>query len=209
MLPLRDGLHAEWLSHCSCFVGDPSFSGLGVDAVFHRGGGGSRRISVSPFQLWSTWAGVPVSFGHSGGEAGCFSQIRVSQASATICWVTGSPADDDEATARSRIGRMASATLCRPISCSSVSAAICPSRDLGDSSESHGRCISCPGVRGNDVTGDETSSSNTILSKGPDRPGSCCSCDASASCSPQAGLGPIGSPPRIRVGSRSSARSWR
>ena len=38
----------------------------------------------------------------------------------------GPPADDDEATARSRIGRMASATLRRPISCSSVAAPLVP-----------------------------------------------------------------------------------
>ena len=100
-----------WTGPCPALVGDPPFSGLGVDAVFRWGGGGSWRILVSPFQLWSPWAGVPVSLGHSGGEARCFSWIRVSQASLTICLITGPSADDDEATAWSLIGRIASATL--------------------------------------------------------------------------------------------------
>ena len=66
----------------------------------------------------------------------------------------------------------------RPLPCYGATR---PSRDLGDSSELPGRWISHPGVEGNDVTGDATSSSNTILSTGPGTPGSCCSCDASAS----------------------------
>ena len=53
----------------------------------------------------------------------------------------GPPADDDEATAQSRIDRMTSATLRRPISCSSVAAAIRPSQDLRDSSELPGRYL--------------------------------------------------------------------
>ena len=92
------------------------------------------------------------------------------QSIAGICYHLlgyGAPGGDDEATARSRIGRMASATLRRPISCSSVAAATRPSRDLGDSSASPGRWMSRPGVQGNDVTGDETSSANTILPTGP------------------------------------------
>ena len=126
-------LHAEWHGHGSGFVGDPFLSGLGVDTVFRCGGGGSQRVSVSPFQLCLIWAGAPMSSGHSGGEAGCFSQTRVSHASATVCLVRGPLVDDNEATARSRIGCMASATLPWPISCSSVAAATCLSRDLGDS----------------------------------------------------------------------------
>ena len=78
------------------------------------------------------------------------------QASATICLVTGPAADDDEATARSFIGRMASATLRQSISCFSVAAATRPSRDLGDSSKSPGRRMSCLGVRGNNVTWEAT-----------------------------------------------------
>ena len=54
-------------------------------------GGGSRRVSVSPFQTRLMWAGEPMSSGHSGWEAGCFSRIRVSHASATMCLVTGPP----------------------------------------------------------------------------------------------------------------------
>ena len=87
--------------------------------------------------------------------------------------------DDDEATARSFIGRMAAATLRWPISCSSVAAATRPSRDLGDSSESPGRRMSHPGVQGNDVTGDVAGSSSVILLLSPDGPGSCGSGDAS------------------------------
>ena len=78
------------------------------------------------------------------------------QASATISCVMGFSADDDEAMVRSLIGRMASATLRRPISCSSVAAATCPSLVLGDSSVPPARTMSRPGVWGNDVTGDAT-----------------------------------------------------
>ena len=77
----------------------------------------------------------------------------MSQASATISRVMVPPADDDEATARSRMGRMASATLRRPIACSSVAAASRPSLVLGDSSELPMTTISRPGVWGSDVTG--------------------------------------------------------
>ena len=95
-------LHAEWLAHGSGFVGDPSLSGLGVDTVFCRTGGGSQRVFVSPLHFWLAWAGAPMSSGHSGGEAGSFSRTRVSHASATICLVTGPLADDDKVTAQSR-----------------------------------------------------------------------------------------------------------
>ena len=48
-----------------------------------------------PFQPQLTLAGEPMSSGYSGGEAGCFCRIRVSQTSATICLVMGPPRDDD------------------------------------------------------------------------------------------------------------------
>ena len=108
---------------------------------FWQNFGPSRLIWITPSRK------------HSGGEAGCLSLTRVSQASGTISCVIGSAADDDEVTARSLIGRMAAATLCRPISCSKVAAATRPSFVLGDSSASPVRRMSRPGVRGNDVTG--------------------------------------------------------
>ena len=74
-------------------------------------------------------------------------------------WSAGS---EDEATARSLIGRMAAATLGRPISCSNVAAATGPSRDLGDSSASSWRRMSRPGVQGNDVIGDATGPTSVI-----------------------------------------------
>ena len=88
-----------------------------------------------------------------GGEAGCLSLTRVSQASATISRVMVLSADDDNATARSLMGHMASATLRRPISCSSIAAASRPSLVLGDSSVLPATTMSRPGVWGNDVTG--------------------------------------------------------
>ena len=104
---------------------------------------------ASPFSStgWSSVGLLSLS-GHTGGEAGCLSWTRVSQASATISRVMVLPADDDEATARSWMGRMASATLRRPIACSSVAAASRPSLVLGDSSELPMTTISRPGDMG-------------------------------------------------------------
>ena len=129
--------------------------------------------------------------GHSGGEAGCFSLIRVSHASATIHSVTGPTTEDEEAGARSRRGRMASATLRQPISCSSVAAATRPSRDLSDSSISCGSWISLPGVRGADGTGDGTRLTNTTLRSGPR------ATDTNPRPRPWAGPSPTGPPPQI------------
>ena len=127
-------------------------------------------------------------------------------ASAIIRSVTGPAVDDDEATARSLIGRMASATLSRPISCSNVAAATRPSRDLGDSSESPGRRMSHPGVQGNDVTGDVAGSSSVLRLLSPDGPGSC----GSGGASDWSGSDGITTTDWTGgSGSRSSARSWR
>ena len=120
--------------------------------------------------------------GHTGGEAGCLSWMRVSQASATISCVMVPPADEDEATARSLMGRMASATLRRPISCSSVAAASRPSLVLGDSSELPVTTMSRPGVWSSDVTGDATGPTSVILSPGTAELNSCW-CSASSCCS--------------------------
>ena len=78
------GLNMAGSGPCSAPIGDPPRSGLGVDAVLRRGRGGSWRISLPPGRPWSLRAGGPLPSGHSGEEAGCFSLIRVSQASATI-----------------------------------------------------------------------------------------------------------------------------
>ena len=139
-------------------------------------------------------------------EAGCLSLTRVSQASATISCVMDLSADDDEATARSFIGSMASATLRRPISCSSVAAATRPSLVLGDSSVPPASTMSWPGVWGNDVTGDAIGPTSVIRSLDPTGPNPCWSGDTSG-CS-----GSEGTTTTDRsdgVGSRSSARSWR
>ena len=109
------GLNIAGAGPCSVPLGDPPRSGLGVDAVLRHGRGGSGRISVPLVRSGSLRVGGSLPSGHTGREAGCLSLTRVSQASATISCVMGSAADDDEATARSLIGRMAAATLCRPL----------------------------------------------------------------------------------------------
>ena len=121
------GLNIAGAGSCSVPLGDPPRSGLGVDAVFCRGRGGSGRISVPLVRSGSLRAGISLPSGHTGGEAGCFSLTRVSQASNTISCMMGFSADDDEAIVRSLIGRMAAATLRRPLSCSNVAAATRPS----------------------------------------------------------------------------------
>ena len=156
-------------------LGDPSPCGAGVDANFRCGVGSSARTPASLCSAgWSSIGPLLLS-GHKGGEAGCLSWTRVSQASATISRVMVPPADDDEATARSRMGCMASATLRRPISCSSVAAASRPSLVLGDSSELPMTTISRPGVWGSDVTGDATGPTSVILPPGTAGLNSCCS----------------------------------
>ena len=70
---------------------------------------------------------------------------------------------------------MASATLRRPIACSSVAAASRPSLVLGDSSELPMTTISRPGVWGSDVTGDATGPTSVILPPGTAGLNSCCS----------------------------------
>ena len=67
------GLNTAGSGFPSASLRDPPLSGLGVDAVFRCGRGGSGRI--------------PVPHVHTGGEAGCLSLTRVSQASATISCV--------------------------------------------------------------------------------------------------------------------------
>ena len=160
-------------------LGDPSLWGLGVDANFRCGGGGSARTPVSP--VLAGWLSVAIRLlsGHTGEEAGCLSWTRVSQASATISRVMVLSADDDEATARSLMGHMASATLRRPISCSSVAAASRPSLVLGDSSVLPATTMSRPGVWGNDVTGDTTGPTSVIRSSDTAGPNSCWSSDSS------------------------------
>ena len=66
---------------------------------------GSARTPVSPVLAGWLSVGIPLLSGHTGREAGCLSLTRVSQASATISRVIALSADDDEATARSLIGR--------------------------------------------------------------------------------------------------------
>ena len=157
------GLNTAGSGFRSASLADPPLSGLGLNAVFRCGRGGSGRTPVPPIRPSSLYAGIPLPSGHTGGEAGCLSLTRVSQASATISCVMDLSADDDEATARSLIGHMASATLRRPISCSSVAAATRPSLVLGDSSARMSR----PGVWGNDVTGDATGPTSVIRSLDP------------------------------------------
>ena len=192
------GLNIAGAGPCSAPLGDPPRSDLGIDAVLSRGRGGSGRILVPLVRSGSLRVRGSLPSGHTGGEAGCLSLTRVSQASATISCVMGSVADDDEATARSLIGRMAAATLRRPISCSKVAAATRPSFVLGDSSASPGRRMSRPGVRGNDVTGDATGRTSVIRSLDPEGPDPCCSGNTSG-CSGPLQTGPTVSAPARRL----------
>ena len=167
------GLNRAYSGFCSVPLEDPSLWGMGVDADFRCGRGGSARTPVSPVLAGWFSVGIPLLSGHTGGETGCLSLKRVSQASATISCVMALSADDDEATARSLMGRMASATLRRPISCSSVAAASRPSLVLGDSSLFPAITMSRPRVWGNDVTGDATGLTSVIRSPDTAGPNSC------------------------------------
>ena len=179
---------------------------LGVDADFRCGRGGSVRTPVSP--VLPSWlsVGMPLLSGHTGGEAGCLSLTRVSQASATISCMIALPADDDEATACSLIGRMASVTLRRPISCSSFAAATRASLVLVDSSVFPAITMSRPGVWGNDVTGDATGPTSVIRSPDTTGPNSCWSGDSSGCSWPE---GTTTTDQSDGVGSHSSSLSWR
>ena len=128
------------------------------------------------------------------------------QASATISCMIALSADDNEATAHSVIGHMASATLRRPISCSSVAAATRPSLVLGDSSVFPAITMSRPGVWGNDVTGDATRPTSVIRSPDTTGPNSCWSGDSSGCSWPE---GTTTTDRSDGVCSCSSARSWR
>ena len=217
--PLGGGsLHPDWRPRdMNCGAGScrqvmERREGRNVQSVkdsqlyFRCGRGGFARTPVSPVLAGWLSAGIPLLSGHTGGEAGCLSLTRVSQASATISCVIALSADDDEATARSLRGRMASATLRRPISCSSVAAASRPSLVLGDSSVFLVITMSRPGVWGNDVTGDATGPTSVIRSPDTTGPNSCWSGDSSGCSWPE---GTTTTDQSDDVGSRSSSLSWR
>ena len=165
-----------------------------LERVLDRLGEAGLKLNAKKCQLFQEeipFLGHIVSAAGIGADPAKCQQVRdwpVSQASATISCVIALSADDDEATARSLKGRMASATLRRPISCSSVAAASRPSLVLGDSSVFPAITMSRPGVWGNDVTGDATGPTSVIRSPDTTGPNPCWSGDSSG-CSWSGALG--------------------